>query len=162
MQLSGSQPIRKNFGFTLIELLISIAVILIIAAGGLAGYLNFNRSQMVLQGAKQIADDLRLAQSLANNQQKPQSSCGILESYFFSRSGNSYTIMPGCSGPAYSGSPVKTSSVLATLTLSGAAQIRFRILRQGVAFTGGNTITVSGFGKTKTVIVEEGGIISVN
>ena len=62
---------RKKSGFTLVELLVVISVITILSSLGFATYVNFNRTQVIVQTADRIISDLRLAQSLAANNQRP-------------------------------------------------------------------------------------------
>lgn len=55
----------SDFGFTLIELLIIISIMGILMTTGVAYYQNFNRRQIVIQTAKELKNNLRLAQSRA-------------------------------------------------------------------------------------------------
>lgn len=156
---------KRNYqscpGFTLVELLIVISVTAIVTAIGIASYVDFNRAQIVNQAAKKIAQDLRMAQSLAANNQKPPSGCGTLNAYTFSINLDTrvYTITPVCT-PAYSGSEIKTGSV-SGVSLSGLTFAQFKVLRQGVVMTDGSNLTVSGFNKEKVVVVEPGGAIYI-
>lgn len=148
---------RFYFGFTIIELLIVISIVGILAALGLASYVDFNRSQIVSQAAAKIVQDLRLAQSLAANNVKPED-CSTLESYSFILSGNSYEITSDCSTSVM----VNSGFVPNNLQLVGFSTVKFKVLSHGVETTGGSSLAVSGFGKTKTIIVGEGGEINVN
>jgi prepilin-type N-terminal cleavage/methylation domain-containing protein len=156
--------LKKTSGFksafTLVELMIVLSVTATLSAIGIAGYIDFNRSQLVSQTAKKIVQDLRLAQSLALNIQKPDV-CGKLESYTFSLSAGTYSISADCFTPAYNKNPVKSQSLGSGFDLTGFSKIKFMILHQGIEFTGGRTLTVSAFGKSKVITVDEGGMISV-
>jgi prepilin-type N-terminal cleavage/methylation domain-containing protein len=152
---------RQTAGFTLVELLIVISIIAILSATGLATYINFSRNQLVSQAARKIAQDLRLAQSLASSNQKPESGCGILNGYVFKvDSPTTYSIIPDCT-PLYTGKPIKTGSVADNLDLSGFSQVKFKVLRQGVETTGGTTITVRGFVDKSKVVEINGGAIKI-
>lgn len=148
---------RACQGFTLIETLVTISIIGILSSVGLASYINFNRKQLVIQSARKILEDMRLAQSLASNNQKPEG-CDTLSGYSFSVSGTSYTITADCSS-AYT---VKTGSIPANLTISGFSKVEFKVLRQPVITTGGNSLTVTGFGKSKTINVGVGGEMNLD
>lgn len=148
----------KKCGFTLIEILVTISIIGILSSIGLASYINFNRQQLVIQSARKILDDMRLAQSLASNNQKPDG-CGTLSGYSFSVSGTGYTIKADCSS---GGVVVKTGSIPANLTVTGFSKVEFKVLRQPVKTTGGNSLTVTGFGVSKIISVGVGGEMSLN
>ncbi|RJR25458.1 prepilin-type N-terminal cleavage/methylation domain-containing protein [Candidatus Microgenomates bacterium] len=152
---------RNCPGFSLVELLIVISITAIVSSVSIASYIDFNRAQIVNQAAKKIVQDLRMAQSLAANNQKPSSGCGTLNAYMFSinHTTKAYTIIPVCT-PAYSGSEIKTGSV-SGVSLTGFTSASFKVLRQGVSMTGGNNLTVSGFGKQKVVVVDPGGAIYI-
>lgn len=148
---------RACQGFTLIEILVTISIIGILSSVGLASYINFNRQQLVIQSARKILDDMRLAQSLASNNQKPED-CDVLFGYSFSISGTGYTITADCSS-VYT---IKTGSIPANLTTSGFSKVEFKVLRQPVKTTGGNSLMVTGFGLSKIISVGVGGEMSLN
>lgn len=154
---------KRNYqncpGFTLVELLIVISITAIVTTVGIASYIDFNRAQIVNQAAKKIVQDLRMAQSLATNNQKTPGCLGTINNYTFTRSGLSYSISINCEGPAYT-ETVKTGSV-AGVGLSGFTAAKFKVLRQGVVMTGRSNLTVSGFGKTKTISVDPAGAIYI-
>jgi prepilin-type N-terminal cleavage/methylation domain-containing protein len=152
---------RRTFGFTLIELLIVISIISVLSTLGIVSYLNFSRTQLVNQAARKIAQDLRLAQSLASNNQKDKG-CGDspLVGYTFSidQERNEYFIHANCSDQI----EVKTGSVPdEVLKLEGVTAVQFKVLRQGVVTTplGANIISVTGFGKTKEIEINAGAIV---
>ena len=139
---TGFTPIRtlanaKNLdkpqpcsGFTLIELLVTISLVAFLFTIGFTSYLDFSRRQTVYQAARQIVEDLRLAQSLAANNQKPSGSCGVLNGYtfrFFDKT--KYYVDVDCSNPTYNNT-VKEGSLPSGLTLSGFTKVTFKVLRQ--------------------------------
>jgi len=152
---------RARSGLSLIEILVVITLTAVLSVVGLASYINFNRRETVNQSSRKIVQDLRLAQSLTINNQKPVD-CGaddILKGYLFKITGNSYQILAECS----KGEPfvIKTDSVPDNLILTGFSQIKFKVLRGGVEFTGGQSLRISGFGFTYVVTVGSGGDITV-
>lgn len=156
---------KHKRGYTLVELLVVTSIIIVLSSVGLASYLNFNRSQILNQAARKIVQDLRLAQSMAENNQKPPGACQTLNGYNFSITGDfTYEITADCT-PAYEDGPVKSDSVPANLSISGFSNIKFRVLKQGLAESppGTLSLTVSSndFAKTVTIEVEKGGTIKV-
>ncbi|HUW24054.1 MAG TPA: type II secretion system protein [Patescibacteria group bacterium] len=154
---------RQTAGFTLIELLIVISIIGILSVTGLATYINFSRNQLVSQAARKIAQDLRLAQSLASNNQKhPNCQATPLTGYTFYLNGTNYVIKANC-GSDYQ---VKADFVSSNLIVSGPDWIKFKVLRQGLVTSLPTndlvtTITVFGFGKSKLIDINAGGAINI-
>lgn len=71
---------HASSGFTLIELIVVIAVLLLVAGGGIASFINFNEKQQVINGAKNLQEYLRTAQTLARIGDKPNG-CDKLNGY---------------------------------------------------------------------------------
>jgi len=82
--------------FTLIELLVVISVIAILFTIGMAAYNEFNRSQILSQAAKNLKNDLRMAQSKALSGEKPAGCTGTLDGYQFVFTNNTYTLNAIC------------------------------------------------------------------
>lgn len=155
-------------GFTLIELLVTIGLIGVLFTIGIASYIDFSRRQIVFQAARKIVQDLRLAQSLAANNQKPQDPllCGTLSSYTFSLdSDNGYTLNPDCAGTAYDGEPIKSDSIPPPpdLNLSGFTQVKFKVLRQTLECNANPCkLTVEdSSGHKKVISIGSGGAINI-
>jgi len=154
---------KRNFGFTLLEILVAISIIVLLSSLGLASYVKFNRRQIVEQSTAKIVSELRLAQSFAANQQKPESGCLTLNGYFFNvdDDGVSYWISPDCSPLLVE----KTKEGLVSgVIMTGFSKIEFNVLGRGVKFFDGKTqLTVSnGAGYSKTISVGEAGDIKIN
>lgn len=167
--MSTFDKLRVNLskGFTLVELLVVISIICILSVVGIASYMNFSRSQTVTQAAKKIVQDIRLAQSLANNNQKPElnicpSGCQTLDGYTFSldHSSRNYTISANCL-PVVACSSIKSETLASGFDFSGLTIVKFKVLRRGMEFTGGKTLTVTAFTKSKNIILDEGGSIRI-
>jgi len=152
-------------GFTVIELLVVVSIIGFLFTIGVANYINFNRRQLVNQTALKFVEELRLAQSLANNSQKTTGCNGTLEGYSFaySNSSHQYQIKIYCFG-SYS-EKIKEENFSQELTVSPASgEIKFKVLKRGIDCGGGLDhcdLTLSGFGYSRTVKIEKGGAIYV-
>lgn len=154
---------KQSSGFTLIEILVSISILAILFSFGVTTYIDFNRRQLVAQTAKNIAEDLRLTQSYAENNQKP-TGCDTLQSYSldFNLAQRTYTINAHCSADYLVKPTVQLPSVF---TFAGFTQMKFKILRQGWECTplaDPCSLSVTGFGlPSQTIVVEKGGVIKI-
>lgn len=68
-------------GFTLIELLITLTILGLIGAVGLASLVNYSRQQLLVTAGRELRTNLRLAQNKATAQEKPPSGCLQLVGY---------------------------------------------------------------------------------
>lgn len=151
----------RTRGFTIIEILVAIFITTVLASVGVASYVSFNRRQIVVQATKKVFSDLRLAQSMATNQEKP-AGCTSLRGFTFNvTGGTSYWIGAECV-PAFS-THIRDVS-LTGVTMTGFAKVRFNILGGKVEFFDGKTqLTVSDpAGYSKAITVGEAGEIIVN
>lgn len=158
-------------GYTLVELLIVVSLVGILSAVGVASYISFNRNQVVLQTAKKVVQDLRLAQSLAANNQKPLQSdgtldpaCEMLVNYAFEvDSATSYHLQLNCSNNYTPQSPVKSVELPSGMTFNTSAlSVKFLPLQKGIVSSGPLTLQVMGFNKTKIITIDPGGAINVS
>lgn len=68
-------------GFTLIELLITLTILGLIGAVGLASLVNYSRQQLLTTAGRELRTNLRLAQNKAIAQEKPIAGCSQLVGY---------------------------------------------------------------------------------
>lgn len=149
---------KKSFGFSIIELLVVIAIIGIISTLGLVSYINFSRNQLVITTARKVVQEIRYAQSMALNNQQPEL-CESLKSYsFMFVSDIDYEIIADCVVPI----TVKTGSLAQNVSKSGFTQVKFKILRQGIEFTGGQALSLTANNKTRSITIGTGGDINID
>lgn len=84
-------------GFTLIEMIITVSLILLFTALGIAQYNTYNEKERVRQAFLTLRTDLRLAQTKADSALKPDV-CGdtVFDGYQVSITENTYTINAKC------------------------------------------------------------------
>ncbi len=146
-------------GFSLIELLIAVGVILFMAGGGIASFINFNEKQQVINGAKELQEHLRMAQTLSRIGEVPDS-CGKLAGYRVTSQdaagGKEIKVLAACSA----GDLERNSFLLPeTVTLDADIDIVFLGLHGGVS--GASEIQIiGGSGRTYTFEVTQGGEIT--
>jgi len=155
-------------GFTLIELLVTISIMGILFGLGVAKYNEFNRRQILDQAAQELKSNLRLVQNKALAGEKDctvcqvGSKCGdgddkVLDGWYVSFSANNYQIYGKCGAAQFSPQTVDLSRRNITLSSSPSNLVRFKPLGQGV--DGATTITLSGYGETRTITVTTTGEI---
>ncbi|MGI5826139.1 MAG: prepilin-type N-terminal cleavage/methylation domain-containing protein [Patescibacteria group bacterium] len=164
---------KKNFGFTLVELLVVVSVIGVLSSLGFISYVNFSRTQIIVQTIDKIISDLHLAQSLASNNQRPidpsnpSNKDGLCGSYsligysFLIESTQTYSLAAVCGSTPPSETEINTVTIPSVVTLGPVGwKATFKVLRQGVIKTNPNNITVTAFEKLpREIIVGEGGEI---
>jgi len=144
-------------GFTIIELLITISILGLLLTIGLVYYQDFNRRQAVVQAAKELKNNLRLAQSMALSGEKPTGCSGTLEGYRVDFVVDSYSLSAICDGAPIE--PKSYSFMAGINKVSGPDAILFKVLARGVEPPG--EVILSGKGYSSKVIVNEGGEISI-
>lgn len=153
--------VRRQSGFTLIEMIVVFAVISILSTVAIAAFVNYNKSQVLQIAASNISATLGLAKSRALSQSKPAqcvSPSQILNGYEvdLTFSDNSYTLYAVCGGNHYS---IQKNYLPQNVAFGASSQqtIFFPVIVSGVV--GSGTIYLTGYGSTKTVVVDAiGGI----
>lgn len=161
--------LMKKNGFTLIELLITVSIMGILFGLGIARYNAFNRRQILVQAARELKSDLRLAQGKALAGEKDCQVCGgldkscetqegdlLLDGWCLSFSAGGYQLYGRCGDQQFSAKTINLSGrgVSLSFPLSEAC---FKPLAQGLGQA--VTITLSGFGQTQQVKVTQAGEI---
>jgi Tfp pilus assembly protein FimT len=125
---------------------------------GYAYYQNFNRRQIVVQAAKDLKNNLRLAQSKALAGEKPTGCSTSLQGYRVTFSSGSYSIAAICGG-----TPGSESYPFVGVTKTvGPNSLLFKVLSRGVENPGTITLTSIYDSSYKIkVTVNEGGEIII-
>jgi prepilin-type N-terminal cleavage/methylation domain-containing protein len=124
-------------GYTLIEILVVLTIISLLFAVGYANFRGFSQRQAVLDAAKEIQSDLRLAQQMALSGQLPaDSKCktsNTLNGYNFKiYSQQEYKIEANCTGGIVTSKDVNLSSDTSiSISPTSANPITFNILGNG-------------------------------
>lgn len=150
---------KKSLGFTLIEIIVVTAISLTLVGLGVAGYSQFNQTQLLKQTAEDIKSTLRDAQNRALSGEKDNSvaACGSapsslpLDHWRFSITGaTTYSISGSCKGTTFGLRVYETPNN--NITLSPASgTIDFKPLAQG-AITGTlSTITLTNALNAKSI-----------
>jgi prepilin-type N-terminal cleavage/methylation domain-containing protein len=156
-------------GFTLIEMLVTVALVVFVSGSGLSVTLkNLDQQKMNAEQTK-LVSALKSIRSLAQSGQRDVVACpvgsSVLSGWGFSTAadGKSYTVSGKCevSGVGVQFGVKKT--VLPTgVTISPVnLEIIFNALGEGTSVTGFKTLTLAGLGYSRTVSVDESGIVIV-
>lgn len=147
-------------GFTLIEIVISMGISLLIMAGIVLNYNNYNDTQKLKQAALTVKNDFRFYQAKALSGEKPDESCPQLLGYLVTFSSTTYTFKAQCS-PAQPNAPNKVYTLPETITFSSyPSPFMFRVLSRGTTLSGETSIILLGGTKHYTLRVSTGGDIS--
>lgn len=148
-------PILKMKGFTLIELLIVITIIMLLAGGSLATFINYRDRRVVLNDANTIVDELKKAQRQALAGEKPTECSGfLLQGYDISLSADTISLSARCEA----GSPPSTDTTLSSSTIVSAPDpISFAVLNGGATPA---TIQLCGNNQLYQIEVDSAGSIS--
>ncbi len=154
----------RQRGFTLIELMVVLSITAVLGTLGVAGFTSYNQSQILQSSASEVATMLNLAKSRAQSQIKPSTICtsGVLTGYSVIILENEYSLYLRCSV----GGDIKIPE-----------QNKAKILPPGLSFdsnsnqsfffpvsTGGTQagqIVISGYGRSKTIIVNSLGGVGI-
>lgn len=150
------EKVKSGAGFTLIELIVVLSVAAVISVIGIAAFVSYNQTQSLNTAAADIANMFSLAKSRAASGVKPSTApCSVqtLNGYQISISivNRTYQLDAVCS----SGDSLILRNTLPSNISFGSASsptFFFPVLTGG--FTRSGTIVLSGFGKTKNIIVD--------
>ena len=167
----------KVYGFSLVELMVAVSIIALVTAVAIPNFKNFSKNEDIEGTASNLVNTLKRAQSSASSRiQCPEGNPESTTSWWVNLIAGSYTLGADCTSGArtlssftYSSSPDAVSTFTATNDRCPAGE-GIRIYYSGLNMsyrcdstngylTGTVTITLSGGGLTKTVIVEPGGAI---
>jgi len=153
---------EKTAGFTIIELLVVISIMGILLGASLVYYQSFNRRQILGQAAKDLENNLRLAQSQALAGEKPEDWCQAedkrLVGYRLTfNSETEYQLMAVCSS-----SEVKITKLVRlppNIIGPSGTSVLFKVLAQGAEAE--TSFLLQGFEQEARVVVELSGNIKI-
>lgn len=155
------KPFTSQRGYTFIELLIVFSIMGIVGVVGMASFVSFNNSQIVDSAANELSNSLTVARQRALSQIKPPTctTAQVLRGYrvFITVVTRTYRVEALCGTQVI---PISTKQLPSQITFdtSTPTSILF-VVPNGTASPPG-TITISGYGKTKQIIVDSSGTIS--
>lgn len=148
-------------GFSLIELIVVITLIGILSAVAAIGLLDYSRTSKLNAAAQDLITILNVAKTNSFSQIKDNSICAstdILNGYkVVVNNSTTYDLFVVCNGIDHRLTIIKSLPVNIVFSSPTPASFFFPVLKVGVI--GFGTIQLSGYGKTKSVVVDEAGII---
>jgi type IV fimbrial biogenesis protein FimT len=151
-------------GFTIIELIIAISIIALISTIGIASFAGRGKIAELDAAINSVSSYLQLARSRAISQVKPQDPVictGTLEGYkvVISQANNSYELDIVCGGTTSKISEEVLPTNFSFDNDTTSTSFFFPILTHGV--NGSGVISISGYGKKKTITVDSVGGINI-
>ena len=158
--------IQNTSAYTLIEILVTLTIIGILFTVGYANFRSFSQRQGVLNVAKSLQGDLRLAQQKALSGEKPNdarcTSPNRLNGYGVVFNASGYTVEADCNGVMVSVKDVAfTSDISIVSPFPSPNPIIFKVLGNGTNIDTSTSITISQAGTTNktSVVIDSGGNI---
>jgi len=154
-------------GFTLIELLVVFSVASILGGVAIAGFSNYNNSQMLAQSTNEVVSMLQTAKSRAQSQYKPAgcTATNALLHYKVDVSASTYTLTAICHNPANPVAPITVnlnSKTLPTgITFNASRTVRFLPLLGGAHTSPAGNILLNKGSSSKTITVSAQGNITI-
>jgi prepilin-type N-terminal cleavage/methylation domain-containing protein len=133
-------------GYSLIELIVVVSILLILSAGVMVGYTNYNQNQQVRQAGLDLKTAFNLARSKALSGERPPAiTCDALDGYDVTWDSGSYTYNVEASCDIGSSrQTVFTHTIPSKFVITGmGTSIRFLPLTQGVSPAGAHIVTIS-------------------
>ena len=154
-------------GFTLIELMVVLSVTAVLGTLGIAGFTTYNQVQILQSATSEVVSVLNLAKSRAQSQIKPSNLCsssGSLEGYKVEiLAPKNYTLYLRCnvSESSTKDEPVDEEAKVLPSDLNFGSNVSFFFPVQTGGVQTSGQIVISGFGRSKTIIVNSLGGVSV-
>jgi prepilin-type N-terminal cleavage/methylation domain-containing protein len=147
---------QNSSAYTLIEILVVMTIIGILFGFGYSRFRDFSRRQVLVGTVRNVQGDIRTAQAMALEGQKPASGCTAdLIGYTFTTSSNQYTITANC------GTNITAKTVALTGITATSNSVQFKVLGKGTG-TGSDvvfTFTQAATGSSASITVSPGGEI---
>lgn len=143
--------LKNQRGFTIIELLVSLSVVAILSAIGIASYIETSRSATLESASADLKSTLVQARSKALSQDTPES-C-LLKGYQVEITSDGYTLQAECETRTEN---IKSEQFPVNVTASPETTIYFPILTGGAS---GGSVSLSAYGKTRTITIDKNGTI---
>lgn len=152
----------RQKGFTLIELMVVLSVTAVLGTLGVAGFTTYNQIQILQSATSDVVTILNLAKSRAQSQVKLTALCSSSETLNGYKvdilAPKNYTLYLRCSGIDRQVSE-ETKILPSDLSFNASTSFLFPIQTGGVQAAG--QIVISGFGRSKTVMVNSLGGVSI-
>lgn len=157
-----SQIANACAGFTLIELIVSFSIMAILATIGIASFSSYSHSQELDAATTEVITMITEAKSKSLSQVKPATCVSTLDGYQVTVTSNKdYRLSVMCSGAEI---VIKSDKLQGNITFVNPPPVKFLFLvfNGGVtgAGAGGTGISLTGYGKTKTITIFANGTIS--
>jgi prepilin-type N-terminal cleavage/methylation domain-containing protein len=144
-------------GFTMIELLVSVSILVLLMGGGIAGFINLNDRQTLVNSGKEVQLMMRSAQKKARVGEKP-TGCDRLVGYSVVVGSGSFSeaeLRAECDNGSY----VRQTYVFPNnVIVENAVSMRFVVLHGGVE--GAGTVSITFGTRRLSFDVGKGGDIS--
>lgn len=146
-------------GFSLIELVVVIGVIGILTAVSLASFSTYSDTRSFESGISDVVTTMQTAKSRSLSQVKPDSCVGLTFQGYRIRiniAASTYQLLVVCGGNT---SLVEQKKLPSNVTFASGSTIDTTFV---TGATNPSSITINGFGKSKTISVSVTGTIMVN
>jgi len=152
----------KQKGFTLIELMIVISITALLGVLAMAGYSNYNKSQVLQTSVNDVVSMLNLAKSRAQSQIKPPQCTDVLNGYRvkISEASSEYALYVSCGANDDHKIVEEDKSLPLGLSFSNDSSFFFPVQTGRVQASNSWQIVISGSGITKIITINTLGVIN--